>query len=152
MARCAGNRSSDGRLRFRKLPIRYRDAAICKNGDRRWPMREWLGKLDFAKKKKDEKRKTRERKKKGGATCATGTSAFRGGWIFKSRETSGEIRSTDTSWRGRRQIYLSRVRAGEGVKRACPLCVASFLRGVQNGRQRCPFFFAKRQALVAESP
>lgn len=40
--RCAGNRSSDGQLRFRKLPIRYRGAPICKNGNRRWLMREWL--------------------------------------------------------------------------------------------------------------
>lgn len=40
--RCAGNRSSDGWLRFRKLPIRYRGAAICKNDGRRWLMHEWL--------------------------------------------------------------------------------------------------------------
>lgn len=55
--RCAGNRSSDGRLRFRKLPIRYRDAAICKNGGRRWLMREWLENSILRKKKKGKKKK-----------------------------------------------------------------------------------------------
>jgi len=59
--RCAGNRSSDGRLRFRKLPIRYRDVAICKNDSRRWLMREWLEKLDFARGKKNERDDTRRR-------------------------------------------------------------------------------------------
>lgn len=65
--RCAGNRSSDGQLRFRKLPIRYRGATICKNGNRRWLMREWLENSILRKKKATKKRNDAH---------ATGTSAY----------------------------------------------------------------------------
>jgi len=57
--RCAGNRSSDGWLRFRKLPIRYRDVAICKNGGRRWLMREWLENSILQKKKNKNNKRCR---------------------------------------------------------------------------------------------
>lgn len=81
--RCAGNRSSDGQLRFRKLPIRYRGATICKNGNRRWLMREWLENSILRKKatKKKKKRRARHRNFR----------LFRGSRIFELHETNGEF-------------------------------------------------------------